>query len=78
MMPTRVIVNGVSIHGYFYACFAGIWVIHPASRRKCFSEIRGSKPEIVAARLLRELAARETVARDQVVREAKPRRSGRA
>lgn len=58
MVPMRVTVDGVPVHGYFYAGFAGIWVSHPSTRRTCFSEIRGIRPEVMAAKLLRDMARR--------------------
>ncbi len=58
MTPITITVGGKCVDGYFYASFAGIWVVHPASNGKAFSQIRGFAPEVQAARVLRTLAMR--------------------
>lgn len=59
MTPITITINGQSVDGYFYASFAGIWVVHPASNGKDFSQVRGFTAEVQAAKLLRKLATRK-------------------
>lgn len=58
MTPITITIDGQAVDGYFYAAFAGVWVLHPTSNGKGFSRVRGFAPEIQAAKLLHKLATR--------------------